>query len=112
MKKSKLKSLVKSARKTARKDIRISLVTELKEIAGKFGQGSKKLTRDIEKGSKQLAKKIAKDIKIDTASLTEAPVETVAAPVIVTEKKAVASKKTKSKTAKVEANLSETEEAK
>jgi len=69
MKKSKLKSLIKSARKTAKEDIRTSLVIELKEIASKFGTGSKKLHKDIEKGSKQLAKKLAKDIKIDKSTL-------------------------------------------
>jgi hypothetical protein len=68
MKKSKLKSLVKSARKTAEKDIRLSLRNSLTEIAGQFGEGSKKLNKDIEKGSKQLAKKLAKDIRIDKSS--------------------------------------------
>ncbi|HEY0177030.1 MAG TPA: hypothetical protein VGC08_11675 [Pedobacter sp.] len=72
MKKSKLRSLVKSARKTAKKDIKLNLISELKEIAGKFGQGSKKLERDIEKGSKQLAKKLSKDIKIDKSAIIEA----------------------------------------
>lgn len=68
MKKSKLKSLVKSARKTAEKDIRSSLTNSLNEIAAQFGEGSKKLSKDITKGSKQLAKKLAADIKIDKAS--------------------------------------------
>lgn len=67
MKKSKLKSLVKSARKTAEKDIRLSLTSSLKDIAAQFGE-SKKLNRDIAKGSKLLAKKLAKDIKIDKSS--------------------------------------------
>jgi len=68
MKKKKLKSLVKSARKSATKDIRLSLVAELKEITGTFGEGSKKLKKDIEQGSRQLAKKIAKNIKIDKSA--------------------------------------------
>lgn len=72
MKKSKLKSLVKSARKTAEKDIRLSLITGLKEIAGTFGEGSKKINKDIEKSSKQLAKKLSKDIKINKAAIIEA----------------------------------------
>jgi uncharacterized protein (DUF58 family) len=65
MKKSKLKSLVKTARKTAEKDIHLSLLASLKDIAGKFGENSKKLNKDIEKGARQLSKKLAKDIKIN-----------------------------------------------
>lgn len=72
MKKSKLKSLVKTARKKARKDIKSSLITELREIAGRFGQESKKIRKDIEKGSGQLAKKLSKDIKIDKSTIFEA----------------------------------------
>lgn len=72
MKKSKLKSLVKSARKTAEKDIRLSLITGLKEIAGVFGEGSKKINKDIEKSAKQLAKKLSKDIKINKTAIIEA----------------------------------------
>jgi len=68
MKKNKLKSLVKSARKSATKDIRLSLIAELNEITGTFGAGSKKLKKDIEQGSKQLAKKISKNIKIDKSA--------------------------------------------
>ena len=71
MKKSKIKSLIKSARKTAEKDIRLSLAAGLKEIAGKYGEGSKKLKKDIKKGSKQLAKVLSNDIKIDKSALQE-----------------------------------------
>jgi hypothetical protein len=71
MKKKKLKSLVKSARKTVRNDIKRSLITELTGIAVKLGQDSKKLNKEIEKGSKELAKKLAKDIKIDKAAIVE-----------------------------------------
>jgi hypothetical protein len=87
MKKSKLKSLVKSARKTARKDIRLSLVADLKEIASKFGEGSKKLNKDIEKGSRQLAKKLSKDIKIDKSTIIGRN-QTIAAEVILETQKA------------------------
>jgi len=68
MKKNKLKSLVKSARKSATKDIRLSLIADLNEITSTFGGGSKKLKKNIEQGSKQLAKKIAKNIKIDKSA--------------------------------------------
>jgi len=90
MKKNKLKSLVKAARKTAEKDIHLSLVTSLQEIAGKFGEGSKKLNKDIEKGARRLAKKIATDIKIDKSVFIEvkeetnvAGIETIDAPILV-----------------------------
>ena len=90
MKKNKLKSLVKAARKTAEKDIHLSLVTSLQEIAGKFGEGSKKLNKDIEKGARRLAKKIATDIKINKSVFIEvkeetnvAGIETIDAPILV-----------------------------
>ena len=71
MKKKKLKSLVESARKTVRNDIKRSLITELTSIAVKLGQDSKKLNKEIEKGSKELAKKLSKDIRIDKAAIIE-----------------------------------------
>ena len=90
MKKNKLKSLVKAARKTAEKDIHLSLVTSLQDIAGKFGEGSKKLNKDIEKGARRLAKKIATDIKIDKSVFIEvkeetdiAEIATIEAPILV-----------------------------
>jgi len=111
MKKSKLKSLVKSARKTAKKDIRLSLVAGLKEIASKFGEGSKKLNKDIEKGSKQLAKKLSKDIKIDKSAIIENGNQTIAAEVVVETPQAPSSKKQKTKAAKAEEVPAETEKA-
>lgn len=80
MKKSKLKSLVKTARKTAEKDIHQSLLASLKDIVGKFGEGSKKLNKDVEKGAKQLSKKLAKSIKVDKSAFI-----VVADPAIVNE---------------------------
>lgn len=107
MKKSKLKSLVKTARKTAEKEIHLSLLASVKEIAGKFGEASKKLNKDIEKGSRQLSKKLSKDIKIDKSSfitvkdetsITE--VETSTAPLVV---------KKEAKTSKVKAPANDPE---
>ncbi|MBC7914080.1 MAG: hypothetical protein H7Y07_08155 [Pyrinomonadaceae bacterium] len=69
MKKDKLKLLIKSARKTARKDIKLSLISELKEVADKLGQDSKKFNKEIEKGSKQLAKKLSKQLKINKSAM-------------------------------------------
>lgn len=86
MKKKKLKSLVKSAIKKARKDIKLSLIIELKELAGRFGQDSKKMKKGIEKGSKQLAKKLSKYFNIDKAALLEAGNRTEEANVLETPK--------------------------
>jgi hypothetical protein len=72
MKKSKLKSLVKSARK----DIKLTLITELKDVAGKLGLDSKKGLKQIEKGSKQLAKKLSKQFKFDKSSSLKTKNET------------------------------------
>jgi L-fucose isomerase-like protein len=63
--KNKLKPLVKEAKKNAQKAIQQNLVTQLKEITAKFGEGSKKLEKKIAKEAKKLAKKLAKDIKIE-----------------------------------------------
>jgi hypothetical protein len=43
--KDKLKPLIKEAKKNAQKAIQLSLVTQLKEITAKFGEGSKKLEK-------------------------------------------------------------------
>jgi len=84
MKKKKLKLLVKSARSAAKKDITSDLIHGLTEIVAKYGEGSKKLTKDIEKGAKQLAKKLSKDIKIysTTATDTKGEVQAVQAPIV------------------------------
>lgn len=92
--KNKLKPLVKEAKKNAQKAIQLSLITQLKEITSKFGEGSKKLEKKIAKEAKKLAKKLAKDIKIEAVlvkteekpKVAEAPkadpkVKTVAVPV-------------------------------
>jgi len=109
MKKKKLKSLVKSARKTAEKDIRADLVKGLNEIAGKFGEGSKKLTKDIEKGARQLAKKLAKDIKIydSTTIAADGESKTVLKPIVEVPKAALA-KKSPASAVKEETVLPET----
>ncbi|WP_158797697.1 hypothetical protein [Pedobacter sp. L105] len=98
MKKKQLKSLVKSARKTAEKDIRADLVKGLNEIASKFGEGSKKLTKDIEKGARLLAKKLAKDIKIYNSTTVESDGEskTVLKPIVEVPKAALTKKSTAS----------------
>ena len=82
MKKSKLKILIKEARKSAKKSIEQSLIAQLKEETVKLGQTSKRFEREIVKGSKQLAKKLAKEIKIDSSSLasTTEIIKSVKAP--------------------------------
>ncbi|MDB5126630.1 hypothetical protein [Mucilaginibacter sp.] len=69
--KNKLKPLVKEARKTAQKAIQLSLVAQLKDITARFGVGSKKLDKQIQKEGKKLAKKFAKDIKVNAAALVK-----------------------------------------
>jgi predicted oxidoreductase len=85
MKKKKLKALVKSAKKTLREDIKTDLITRLQEITGKYGQDSKKLNKDIQKGASQLARKLAKDIKVDKVAevheLIDQPVAAEETPV-------------------------------
>jgi len=90
MKKSKLKSLVKAARKTAEKDIHQSLLSTLSEIAGNYGEGAKKLNKDIQKGARRLAKKLSANIKIDKSVFIEvkedanvAELATVETPILV-----------------------------
>lgn len=66
---------VKSTKKTLKDDIKLSLVTELKILAKKFGEVSEKLEKEINQGAKKLAKAIAKEIK------TEEPVQSETVPV-------------------------------
>ena len=56
MKKTNIKTEVKSAKK----QIETGLVAELTSLTAKLGDGSKKLSKQIEKGAKKLDKKIAK----------------------------------------------------
>ena len=72
MKKNKLKTLVKSARKSTTVAIRASLVAQLKETAEKLGVASKKTTKEIEKSAKNLAKKLAAEVKVDKDALIAA----------------------------------------
>src|SRR5450631_3427023 len=90
MKQVENKSGANSAKKTAQISIKESLIAALKKVVGKFGTGSDKLEQEIEKGSKKLAKKIVKELKLHDAQaatgnknnkITKAP-ETSAAEVI------------------------------
>ena len=81
MKKGKLKSLVASARKAAKKDIELSIVSELNEVAEKLGQDSKKVKKKIAKGARKLAKQLSKALKIDkTAVKSEVAAGSVVTP--------------------------------
>jgi len=59
------KDKIKSAKRTIRDDIKLSLITELKALTGKFGDASIKLDKEINRSAKKLAKKISKEIKIE-----------------------------------------------
>ena len=71
MKKEKVKAIAKMAKKQIQKSFRLSLVNQLKELTNKFGQGSTKMSRLIDKGSDQLAKKLVKKIKIDKSIILD-----------------------------------------
>ncbi len=59
------KDKVKSVRRKIRDDIKLSLVTELKALTGKFGDVSTKLDKEINRSAKKLAKEISKEIKVE-----------------------------------------------
>lgn len=72
MKKAKIKSLVKAARKTAKESIATKVITDLTAFTAELGHSSKKLNKEIKKGANQLAKKIAKEIKVDKTAFANA----------------------------------------
>ncbi|WP_462267188.1 hypothetical protein [Mucilaginibacter sp.] len=77
MKKQELKKLAKSARKLIREDIKLSLVNSLKEVIGKIeGQNVDDLEKQINKGAKQLAKKLSKRT-VAAKLMAEQPVITI-----------------------------------
>ena len=71
MKNNDQKPLVKSPRKAAAADIEQSLLATLKEAATKLGQTSKDFIKEIEKGSKKLAKKLSKQIEFEKPAKQE-----------------------------------------
>lgn len=81
MKQNKLRKLAKTAQKKISKNIEQRLITELKTVSGTLGTGSEKLEKRIVKGSKQLAKKLSKEILIDKSALIAAHQEAKAAKV-------------------------------
>ncbi|RZK79010.1 MAG: hypothetical protein EOO92_10095 [Pedobacter sp.] len=64
MSKKKRKSNKQTGKKATITAIKQRLVTELTSIVIEFGQESKKLSKEIEKRSAQLAKKLSKKIKL------------------------------------------------
>ena len=71
MKNVKVKTIAKLAKKQIRKTFKLSLMSQLKELAGKFGEESKKTSKMIDKGSNQLAKKLVKLVKIDKSIIID-----------------------------------------
>ena len=65
------KDKVISDKKTIKNSIKLSLITELKALAGKFGAVSEKLEKDIVQSAKKLAKAIAKENKTEESAQTE-----------------------------------------
>ncbi|WP_256012575.1 hypothetical protein [Desertivirga xinjiangensis] len=71
MSKVKNKTLIKSARKNTRKELEVNINAHLKEVIGNLGHESKKVTKEINKASKQLAKKLAGIVRIDKTIVQE-----------------------------------------
>jgi hypothetical protein len=65
------KEKIISEKKAIKNNIKLSLVSGLKAIAGKFGDVSEKLEKEINQGAKKLAKAIAKEIKAEEPAQTE-----------------------------------------
>jgi hypothetical protein len=65
------KDKVKSNKRRVRDDIKLSLVTELKALTGKFGDATEKLNKEINRSAKKLAKKISKEMKIEEPVVSE-----------------------------------------
>ena len=80
MRKSDLKSKVKAETRKIEKEIETGLISELKTMTAKLGEGTAKLTKKIGKGSKKLAKKIAKELKPVQPEKTEKTKTDVAEP--------------------------------
>lgn len=80
MKKGKLKKLIKLERNKVKKKIQSGLVIELKQMAVKLGQDSKKLDKEIEKGSKNLANKIIRKIRISKSNVIDSDTSEVLEP--------------------------------
>lgn len=78
MKNNDLKLQVKSARKSAAGEIELTLNKTLKSVAAKLGQNSKRFYKELEKGSKRLAKKLAKELEIERLAITENGISTKA----------------------------------
>src|SRR5476651_1389325 len=78
---NKTKTLVQTARKMARKNIELSLITDLKAVAGKLAPLSRGVEKEINKDAKKLAKKISKKLVIDGAVQATVEQKAVSAPV-------------------------------
>ncbi|HEY5325978.1 MAG TPA: hypothetical protein VIJ27_03180 [Mucilaginibacter sp.] len=99
--------------KTSRKAIQQQLLGELKKITNRFGLESEKLIKEVQKGSKKLAKIISKELKlikpvnpgtiiedkIEKNILIPAPKEKSKTPVVPAKPTAVVTKKTVAKVA-------------
>lgn len=77
------KSELKPKKKSIKDNIKSGLIKELKTLTGKFGETTDKLEKTISKGSKKLAKKVAKDIKIvEAPAQKSAPTVKAAKPAV------------------------------
>jgi len=90
MKKESTKSTAKEANTSEKKNIKESLVKELKAFAAKLGHTSKKIEKEIEKHAKQLAKKLVKPAKTEKPAAPKVKTKKAAAPKAEAEKSATA----------------------
>jgi hypothetical protein len=90
--------------KTSKKDIQQLLIDGLKKLTSKFGPDFEKLTKEIEKASKKMAKTIAKELKHTQALIEDAgngsKAETTA-PKVKSKKDEAPAKSAKAATAKI-----------
>lgn len=71
MKKDKQKQ-VKIARKAIRNDIKLSLISKLKEVTANLGGDAEKLEKEIQKASGKVAKKLSKKLSVNALGRLEA----------------------------------------
>ncbi len=71
MKKNKQKQ-VKIARKAIRNDIKLSLISKLKEVTANLGGDAEKLEKEIQKASGKVAKKLSKKLSVNELGRLEA----------------------------------------
>ena len=71
MKKDTTSALVKNARKSARKELETNLRNHITEMVAGLGYSSKKVSKEINKASKQLARNLSEKVRVDKLVMDE-----------------------------------------